>query len=67
MFELRPFEREAFLSYKEEIYGRRRELVNRYCQYLIEKRGGKKGSFPETFCDFWEPNLLPSIQQGKSN
>ena len=56
MFELRPFEREAFLSYKEEIYGRRRELVNRYCQYLIEKRGGKKGSFPETFCDFWEPN-----------
>ncbi len=49
MFELRSFEKEAFLIYKEEIYENRRARVSKYCQYLLQQNFGQKGRIKNYF------------------
>jgi len=54
VFELRSFEKEAFLNYKEEIYENRRARVSKYCQYLLQQNFGQKGRIKNYFSNRFE-------------
>jgi hypothetical protein len=43
LFHLRDFEKEAFLSYKENVYSVRQNRVSNYCHFLENKKPGKLG------------------------
>ena len=44
LFLLRDFEREAFMSYKENVYSDRQDRVSKYCHFLFNKKSGKQGN-----------------------
>ena len=56
--ELRPFERDAFFNYKEEVYRGRRDLVAKYCQYLEQQSGDRRGLLNIFVCFISNPKYV---------
>jgi hypothetical protein len=59
LFELRPFEREAFLAQKEAVYSERRDRVSEYCRYLLQQSNGVKGELKQD----WPVSYLSAHQK----